>query len=95
MFGTVALILMSLLICVWGRRKADQLKPVTKLQSMLEAVVLFVRDDICRPNIAHGADKWVAHFSAIFAAVLAFNVMGWCPVPVLPVVTSASLPLSL
>ena len=79
MFGTVALILMSLLVCVWGRRKADQLKPVNKLQSMLEAVVLFVRDDICRPNIAHGADKWTAHFAAIFAAILGFNVIGLVP----------------
>jgi F-type H+-transporting ATPase subunit a len=77
-FGTIALILVSLIVCVWGRRKPGQLKPANKLQHMLEAVTLYIRDEVVRPNVHHG-DSWVPHFTAIFFAILAFNLLGLVP----------------
>lgn len=77
-FGLVALILVSLLVCVWGRRRSDQLKPVNRIQHMVEAVTLYIRDEVVRPNIHHG-DAWTAHFTALFFAVLAFNLFGLIP----------------
>ncbi len=77
-FGTVALVLMFVLLAVVGRRKSDAVAPVGRIQNMLEAVVLFIRNDIVRPNIHHG-DKWTAHFASLFLCVLSFNLIGLIP----------------
>ena len=78
-FGSIALVVMALLLTVFGKRKSDELKPKNAMQHMIEAVVLFVRDDIVRPNVHHGADGWVPHIASIFFAVLAMNLMGLIP----------------
>lgn len=77
-FGTIALTLMALVLVVFFRRSASQLKPEGRIQHMLEAIVLFVRDDIVRPNMHHG-DAWVPHFAAIFLAILSCNLIGLIP----------------
>ena len=69
---------MALFVCVWGRRKADQLKPQGRVQNMIEAVTIYIRDEVVRPSIHHG-DGWTAHFTALFLAVLAFNLFGLIP----------------
>ncbi len=99
-FGTIALLLTALLVALAGRRRRDDALPRGRLQHVFEAVVLFVRDDIVRPNIhappapvvagaepagnaeAYPADPlrgWTAHLSAVFLAVLSFNLMGLVP----------------
>ncbi|MFW5882013.1 MAG: F0F1 ATP synthase subunit A [Planctomycetota bacterium] len=100
-FGTIALLVTALLIGLAGRRRRDDALPRGRLQHVFEAVVLFVRDDIVRPNIhppparatavavpgandtaALDADPlrgWIAHLSAVFLAVLSFNLMGLVP----------------
>ena len=45
---------------------------------MIEAVTLYIRDEVVRPSIHHG-DGWTAHFTALFLAVLAFNLFGLIP----------------
>ncbi|TVR44431.1 MAG: F0F1 ATP synthase subunit A [Planctomycetota bacterium] len=77
-FGSVALLLVALFVCVWGRRRPEQLKPVNRVQHMIEAVTIYIRNEVVRPNIHHG-DAWTAHFTAIFFAVLAFNLFGLVP----------------
>ena len=77
-FGTSALLIMFLVVGVLGRRKADQLKPVGVLQGMIESVVVYIRDNIVRPNVHHG-DNWTPYFTAVFLAVLAFNLKGMIP----------------
>jgi F-type H+-transporting ATPase subunit a len=79
-FGTFALIGAALLMLVFGRRRPDQLKPANRLQHTIEAMVLFIRDDVVRPNIQHHADAWVPHFTALFIAILAINLVGLSPV---------------
>lgn len=77
-FGCVSMILVALLLCVWGRRKAEQLKPINRVQHMIEAVTLYIRNEVVRPNIHHG-DAWTPHFTAIFFAILGFNLFGLIP----------------
>ena len=79
-FGSFALIGAALLMLVFGRRRPDQLKPANRLQHSIEAMVLFIRDDVVRPNIQHHADAWVPHFTALFIAILAVNLVGLSPV---------------
>ena len=77
-FGGVALILLALVVCVLGRRRADQIKPVGRVQNMVEAVTLYIRDEVVRPSIHHG-DGWTAHFTGLFLVMLAFNLFGLIP----------------
>jgi F-type H+-transporting ATPase subunit a len=77
-WSTIALILAALVLLVFARRRADQYKPANRLQHMLEATVLFVRDDIVRPNIAHG-DHWTPFFASMLIALLACNLFGLIP----------------
>ena len=78
-WGTIALLIIAAALVGFARRKPGQLKPVGRIQHMLEAVTLFVRDDIVRPNFHHHPDGWVPHFAAIFLAILACNLIGLIP----------------
>jgi F-type H+-transporting ATPase subunit a len=94
-WSTVALILGALVLCWFARRKATDLKPANRIQHILEALVLFVRDDIVRPNFQahaqhagdagghHGhaqpADRWTPFFAALFLALLTCNLFGLIP----------------
>jgi F-type H+-transporting ATPase subunit a len=77
-FGTIALILMVLFVGVIGRRRSEQMVPKGRIQGAIEALVLFIRNDVVRPNIHHG-DAWTAHVVALFLAILSFNLMGLIP----------------
>lgn len=77
-FGTIALILVALLVGVFGKRRADEVQPKGRLQNMIEGVVQFTRDQIVRPNIHHG-DSWTPYFAALFLAILSFNLFGLIP----------------
>lgn len=79
-FGTFALLLMASVLLIFARRKPEQLKPANRVQHVIEATTLFIRDDIVRPNMGDHADGWVPHFTALFLAILAFNLIGLAPV---------------
>lgn len=79
-FGTFALLLLAATLLIFARRKPEQLKPANRVQHLIEAGVLFVRDDIVRPNISHHADAWVPHFASMFLAIFAINLIGLAPV---------------
>jgi F-type H+-transporting ATPase subunit a len=66
-------------LLVFARRRVDQVKPSGRIQHMIEALVLFVRDDIVRPNIKHHPDAWVPYFGSMFLALLACNLFGLIP----------------
>ncbi|HEX3135866.1 MAG TPA: F0F1 ATP synthase subunit A [Planctomycetota bacterium] len=78
-WSTIALILLALVLLVFARRRIDQVKPSGRIQHMIEALVLFVRDDIVRPNIKHHPDAWVPYFASMFLALLACNLFGLVP----------------
>jgi len=77
-WSTIALLLLSATLLVFSRRRVDQHKPASRIQNILEVLVLFVRDDIVRPNVPHG-DRWVPFFTSLFLAILACNLFGFFP----------------
>lgn len=82
-WSTVALALLALVLLVTHRRRADQLKPEGRIQHILESIVLFVRDEIVRPNFQHSPNQgaaWVPFFGAMMLALLACNLFGLIPI---------------
>jgi F-type H+-transporting ATPase subunit a len=51
------------------------------IQSFLEPVVLFVRDDIAIPNIGHHYEKYMPYLLTVFFFILINNLMGLIPFP--------------
>jgi F-type H+-transporting ATPase subunit a len=51
------------------------------IQSFLEPVVLFVRDDIAIPNLGHKYEKYMPYLLTAFFFILINNVMGLIPFP--------------
>ncbi len=77
-WGTIALLIASFVLLVVAKREDTDLKPRNKLQLIIEMMVLFVRDNIVRPNMKHG-DAWTPYFSALFMGILAMNLFGMFP----------------
>jgi F-type H+-transporting ATPase subunit a len=50
------------------------------LQSLLEPIILFVRDDVARPAIGHKADKFMPYLLTLFFFIFFNNVMGLIPI---------------
>ena len=51
------------------------------IQSFLEPVILFVRDDIAVPNLGHKSDKYMPYLLTAFFFILINNLMGLIPFP--------------
>ncbi len=49
------------------------------LQSFMEPMILFVRDEIARPSIGHGADRFVPFLLTIFFFIWISNLLGLVP----------------
>jgi F-type H+-transporting ATPase subunit a len=79
-WSSIALILGALAMLVFARRKPDQYKPAGRFQHMLEAIVLYVRNDIVRVSIKSHADWWTPFFASLFLVILTCNLVGLIPV---------------
>lgn len=82
-WSTIALSLLAVVLLVTHRRRVDQHKPEGRVQHILESIVLFVRDEIVRPNFHHApnhGDGWVPFFGAMMLALLACNLFGLIPI---------------
>jgi F-type H+-transporting ATPase subunit a len=51
------------------------------MQSFLEPVILFIRDDIAIPNIGHKYEKYMPYLLTAFFFILINNLMGLIPAP--------------
>jgi F-type H+-transporting ATPase subunit a len=61
--------------------KKTGIGPPKGLQSFLEPVILFVRDDIAIPNIGHKYEKYMPYLLTAFFFILINNLMGLIPFP--------------
>ncbi|TDO21599.1 F0F1 ATP synthase subunit A [Pedobacter duraquae] len=50
------------------------------LQSFLEPIIIFVRDDIARPNIGHDYAKFMPYLLTVFFFILINNLLGLIPI---------------
>ncbi|MEQ8788743.1 MAG: F0F1 ATP synthase subunit A [Pirellulaceae bacterium] len=75
----VALIIVALFSWL-GRRVKSGDAPKGRLWNLLEAILLFMRDEVARPAIGrHDADKFVPLLWTIFLFILGCNLMGMVP----------------
>jgi F-type H+-transporting ATPase subunit a len=74
-----ALLLMALFIPL-GQRLKSGARPRGRLTNLLEAMVLFIRDQVARPTIgAHDGDRFAPFLLSIFFFVLCCNLLGLVP----------------
>ena len=50
-----------------------------RLQSLVEMLVVFVRDELARKNIGHGGDRYVPFLLSVFFFILSCNFLGLIP----------------
>jgi F-type H+-transporting ATPase subunit a len=78
-FGTIALLLLFLVLGVFAKRRPDQLKPAGRVQHFFESIVIYLRDEVVRPSMHHGADRWLPFLGTMFFMILAVNLFGLIP----------------
>ncbi len=60
--------------------KRDGLLPASKFGHAVEAVVLFLRDGVARPNLGQkDGDKWMPFLGTLFFFILILNLVGLVP----------------
>lgn len=83
----VMMLIAAALLCIimiWtaqathGRGRARDRAP-RGLANMLEALVIFVRDEVAMANIGHGGEKYVPYVLSLFFFVLFCNLIGLLP----------------
>lgn len=76
-------VVIALILIVLFTRLAAKLRSSTvprgRLVNMFEAILVFMRDEVARPAIGHGADKFVPLLWTMFFFVLGCNLMGMLP----------------
>ncbi|MET4081454.1 F-type H+-transporting ATPase subunit a [Pedobacter sp. UYP30] len=79
MFVSMAVLLL-VFIPVANSYKKRVGKSPRGLQSFLEPVFVFVRDDIAKPNIGHNFSKFMPYLLTVFFFILVNNLMGLVPI---------------
>jgi len=91
-----ALIMMALFIPLARRLRSGQ-RPRGAITNLLEAMVLFIRDQVARPTIgAHDGDRFAPFLLNIFFFVLICNLLGlvpWAGSPTAALATTGTLAL--
>ncbi len=79
MFIAVAVILL-IFVSVAGAYKKRVGKAPKGLQSLIEPIIVFVRDDIAKPNIGHKYAKFMPYLLTIFFFIWINNLLGLVPI---------------
>jgi len=73
-------ILMVLIFVPLARRLASGRPPKGRLTNMLDAIILFIRNEVVRPSIGgHDADRFLPLILTLFFFILFCNLMGLLP----------------
>ena len=82
----VMLLIASTLVCLIliagarsQRRSALVGKPPTGFANGIEALVLYMRNEVIMPNLGHGGEKYVPFCLTIFFFILSANLLGLIP----------------
>lgn len=78
LFSVVSLLLIFLGVAR-GYKKRDGQAP-KGLQSFMEPLILFVRDEIARPNLGHKYEPYMPYLLTVFFFILFNNVLGLVPI---------------
>ena len=74
-----AAILLSLFLTVANSYKKNKGKAPRGLQSFMEPVILFIRDEVVKPNIGHRYEKFLPYMLTLFFFILFGNLLGLLP----------------
>lgn len=74
-----AALLLLVFISVAGAYKKNRGKAPKGLQSFFEPVILFVRDEIAKPNIGHRYERYFPYLLTLFFFILFGNLLGLLP----------------
>lgn len=74
----VTALLLIILLSLASKRKNNA--PISRLGHAIEAVILYLRDEVVVPNIGKkDASKWLPFFLTLFFFILGLNLMGMIP----------------
>jgi F-type H+-transporting ATPase subunit a len=74
--------LLTVLALLWGGARAggaERGMPRGRRYNMIEAMVLFIRNEVVKPNIGHGFEKFVPFVATLFFFILFCNLLGLIP----------------
>lgn len=74
-----ATLLVLVFLAVAGSYKKNVGKAPRGLQSFIEPIIVFVRDEVVKPNIGHGYEKYMPYLLTLFFFILFGNVLGLLP----------------
>jgi F-type H+-transporting ATPase subunit a len=74
-----AFIMLAVFISIANRYKSNGKSAPKGLQSFLEPIILFVRDDIARPNIGHKYKRFMPFLLTLFFFIWINNLLGLLP----------------
>ena len=82
----VILMMVAALICVLifiplaqAAKRRDRGKAPGGFAGAMEGMVLYFRDEVVRPTIGHGADRYVPYILTLFFFILFMNLLGLVP----------------
>lgn len=84
LFMMIAAVLVTILL-VWAGRDAKRLhegnihRAPRRTHNIVEAFVLFLRDEVALKNIGHGGEKYVPYVVTVFFFILFCNLLGLLP----------------
>lgn len=81
-FQWLGFVIMLILFGIAGRKaKKNPTTAPTGIQNMLEALVVFIRDEVVRPNLPTNklVDKLTPYFLSLFFFILILNLLGLIP----------------
>ena len=74
-----AVLLVVILLAVANGYKKNAGKAPSGIQSFFEPVILFVRDEVVKPNIGHNYEKFLPYLLTLFFFILFGNLLGLLP----------------
>lgn len=74
-----AALLLLVFVSIAGAYKRNRARAPRGLQSFFEPVILFVRDEIARPNIGHRYERYFPFLLTLFFFILFGNLIGLLP----------------
>ena len=72
----IASVIMLIGLPLLIRSRAIALAP---FRSIIEIIVLFLRDEVVHPNLGHKGDGYMGYFSTLFFFILTLNLIGLVP----------------
>lgn len=74
-----AALMVAVFLAVAGAYKRNRGKAPKGLQSFIEPIIVFVRDEVVKPNIGHGYEKYMPYLLTLFFFILFGNILGLLP----------------